>query len=87
MRNVSIADEEGRQLARTLASRSDLVSWDAQGRIRVDDELLRYAGLVNQVVLVGTFDGFELWNPDLWKQVGGGASVEQLGKVAKAIGI
>ena len=60
LRNLSIADEKGRQFARTLASRADLVPWDSQGRIRIKDELLEYADLVNQVVLVGTYDGFEL---------------------------
>ena len=68
IRKLSIADEKGRRLARTLASRSDLVPWDSQGRIRIKDSLLEHAGLREQVTLVGTFDGFELWSPDLWEE-------------------
>lgn len=67
LRTLSIADGKGRQFARALASRSEWVPWDSQGRVRIKDDLLAYAGLVNQVVLVGTFDGFELWSPDNWK--------------------
>jgi len=64
LRELSIADERGRQFARTLASRSDLVAWDSQGRIRIKDELLDYAGLINQVELTGALDHFELWSPE-----------------------
>ena len=85
LRNLSIADRKGRQLARTLASRSDLVPWDSQGRIRVKDELLDFAELKKDVVLVGTFDGFELWNPDTWKSI---ANMDQdsLGEAAQYVG-
>lgn len=85
LRNLSIADRKGRQLARTLASRSDLVPWDSQGRIRVKNDLLEFAELEKDVVLVGTFDGFELWNPETWKSI---AELDQksLGEAAKYVG-
>lgn len=86
LRNLSIADERGRQLARVLASRSDLVPWDSQGRIRIKDDLLQYGDLVNQVVLVGTFDGFELWSPDRWKEQTSQVDQPQLGDAARYVG-
>ncbi len=86
LRNLSIADAKGRQLARTLASRSDLVPWDSQGRIRVKDDLLAYAEISNQAVLVGTFDGFELWNPDRWKEVTDSVDETGLGEAAQYVG-
>jgi MraZ protein len=86
LRNLSIADDKGRQLARTLASRSDLVPWDTQGRIRIKDELLDYAELINQVVLVGAFDSFELWSPDQWKQQSKSMDQHGLGEAAKYVG-
>lgn len=64
MRSHSIADKKARHFARVLGSQSDLVSWDSQGRIRIKDELLVFAGLVDQVTMVGAFDRFELWSPD-----------------------
>ncbi len=85
LRNLSIADAKGRKLARTLASRSDLVPWDSAGRIRIKDDLLKYAGITKDVVLVGTFDRFELWEPKQWKQA---SLIEQsdLGEAAQYVG-
>jgi len=70
MREHGATDKKARFFARVLASQSDLVTWDSQGRIRIKDELLDRAGLVDQVVLVGAFDRFELWNPELFKKAG-----------------
>ena len=70
MRRHSIADTRARTFARVLASQSDLVSWDNQGRIRIKDHLLDYAHLSDQVVLVGAFDSFELWNSEAADKAG-----------------
>jgi len=78
LRKLSIGDTQGRQFARVLGSRSDLVSWDAQGRIRIKDELLNFAGIKEQVVLVGAIDRFELWNPDHLQSAGGMEQVSLL---------
>ena len=67
-RKLSVADRKGRQLSRMLAARSDLISWDVQGRIRVKDKLLDHAGISQKVILVGSFDHFELWSPQQWKK-------------------
>lgn len=67
-RNIGIGDRKARAFSRIFASKSDLIpEWDAQGRIRVKDELLEYAKLMDQVQMVGAWDHFELWNPELWQ--------------------
>jgi len=71
IRHHSIADRKARHFARVLASQSDLVFWDSQGRIRIKDELLGFAGLVDQVILMGAFDSFELWSPNYLREAGG----------------
>lgn len=87
IRSLSIADETGRPFLRSLASRSDLVPWDAQGRIRVKDELLDAAGLSSEVVLVGAFEFFELWSPARWKQQQeSSAAMPNLGEAARYVG-
>ncbi|MCS6771130.1 MAG: hypothetical protein NZ740_03800 [Kiritimatiellae bacterium] len=68
IKSMSVGDGKGRDFMRLLGSRSELLSWDAQGRIRVKDELLDYAGLQSDVVLVGALECFELWSPDLWQK-------------------
>jgi len=86
LRKLSIADEKGRRLARTLASLSDLAPWDSQGRIRIKDSLLKYAGLSGKVVLAGTFDGFEIWSPDRWETAVDVDDLATLGEAAKYVG-
>jgi MraZ protein len=68
LRKNSNADARSQQFLRALASRSELVAWDAQGRIRIKDDLLAYASIENQVMLSGTFNKFDLWNPEQWKE-------------------
>lgn len=62
LRHHSLTDSRARQLARTLGSQSELLPWDVQGRIRIKDDLLAHAGLVDEVILVGAFEYIELWN-------------------------
>lgn len=63
IRKHAFADARARHFARVLASQSDLVAFDSQGRIRIKDELLEFAELESQVVLVGAMETFELWSP------------------------
>jgi len=63
-RKISIGDQKARTFARLLASRSELIAWDSQGRIRIKDELLNGIGIAGRVRLVGAFDRFEIWCPE-----------------------
>ncbi len=85
IRNHSIADTQASQFTRILGSQSQLAPWDTAGRIRVKDELLGYANLRESVVLVGAIDHFELWNPELWKQVSSTGAAD-LGEAARYVG-
>jgi MraZ protein len=85
MRSHSIADARASQFARILGSQSQLAPWDTAGRIRVKDELLGYANLTDSVVLIGAIDHFELWNPELWKQVSATGAAD-LGEAARYVG-
>jgi MraZ protein len=75
-----------RIMARTmLASMSDLVSWDTQGRIRIKDELLRHASLRDEVQMVGSFEGFELWNPAAWADAQSAVDAQRLLEATEAV--
>lgn len=63
LRHHSLADRQARRLARTLGAQSELLTWDVQGRIRINDDLLAHAGLTDEVVLVGAFEYMEIWHP------------------------
>lgn len=63
IRSKSMSDSKAMEFARVLGAASDLVVWDSQGRIRIKDKLLDFAGLTDRVVMIGALDRFELWNP------------------------
>ncbi|OVE73854.1 hypothetical protein BVX94_02700 [bacterium B17] len=70
LRRYSLTDKKAMDFSRVLGAASDLVSWDAQGRIRIKDKLLEFAGLDSQVVMVGALDKFELWSPESRPEAG-----------------
>lgn len=63
IRRLAMSDSKARHFARVLGRASELVSWDSQGRIRIKDRLLEFAGLETEVVMVGAIDRIELWSP------------------------
>jgi MraZ protein len=65
LRRHSLSDKRAMAFTRTLGANSDLVSWDSQGRVRINDKLLAFAQITDQVQLVGAMDKFQLWNPAL----------------------
>lgn len=85
-RQVSMTDARVQQFARAFFSRANLAPWDVQGRIRVSDELLEHAHLVNQVVLVGIGNRFELWSPELWKEQNSQVEPSRFEEAAQFIG-
>ncbi len=70
IRRHSLADRKVMEFTRTLGSAADLVSWDIQGRVRIKDKLLSFAGITDQVQMMGAMDKFQLWNPDYLKDSG-----------------
>jgi len=87
LRSVSSADEGVRRALRVLASRSEMLTWDGVGRLRVRDDLLSHAGLAGQVMLVGAFERFEIWEPELWKQQVGSVDSISLKKAVQYVGL
>ncbi len=85
-KRLQLADQKARQFNRILASRADLVTLDTAGRIRIKEQLLEHARISSQVVLTGAFEGFELWQPELW-QASGAMSQKQFADVAGYVGL
>jgi MraZ protein len=54
---------DGRQASRYWASHSTEVEFDKQGRFAVSTMIRDYAGLTDEVLIVGNIDHIELWNP------------------------
>jgi len=56
------ADDE--QAIRAMTASADALLLDAQGRVRIKDELLAHAEVNTKVVLVGTLTRIELWSEE-----------------------
>ncbi len=52
---------------RLLASRAADCDFDAQGRVLLPPVLRQEAGLVQDVVVVGVLNRFEVWAPEAWE--------------------
>ena len=65
LRRYSLSNAKAQAFLAKLGASSDLLTWDTQGRIRVSDRLLNFAGIGEQVVLEGAFNKFRLWAAEL----------------------
>lgn len=62
---------EGRKqsaVQRKLASMSDKVTVDKQGRITLKEDFKVHAMLAGEVLAVGTMNRVELWSPEVWDE-------------------
>ena len=67
LQGMMLSNPDEMELMLTLASESDHLNFDVQGRIRVKDEHLEYAGLAGEVILASAFNRIELWSPENWE--------------------
>src|SRR5579864_3879581 len=58
---------EVRNYKRLFYSRAERVELDAQGRVRIPERLVEFAGLSRDVVLVGVHDHAEIWDATAWE--------------------
>ena len=65
---LSSNSAEVRNYKRLFYSRAERVDLDAQGRIRIPERLLTFAGLVRDVVLAGVHDHAEIWDAVAWEK-------------------
>ena len=73
--------EMDRKQQRALASNMIEVTVDTQGRINIDEKLRTYAGLQlnSRVVVSGSFDRFEIWDPERHQRISDSGAQELAG--------
>jgi MraZ protein len=57
---------DSRAFFRLLFPAAEEITVDPQGRIRIPDRLVKHAGLVHDIVLVGVRDHAEIWDKTAW---------------------
>lgn len=66
---VPITDQTGRAIRRYIFSGAETADLDKQGRFIIPKELLTYADIKQQIVLIGAGDHFEIWAEQSWEKI------------------
>jgi MraZ protein len=86
--SLPISDRNARQTDRALSSRAFPLDMDKQGRFVVPQMVREWAGLTDEVVIVGARDHVELWEPSRWAEyIAATESPDALGELLQGLGI
>ena len=64
LRGAGSIDRNEQQAIRSITAGAESLAWDAQGRIRIGENLLAHIEVKEQVVLVGALTRIELWSAE-----------------------
>jgi len=67
IRQLSTSDPKHRFFMRTLLERATECQLDGQSRITIPKDLLQFAGIENEVLILGVLDRIEIWNPSTYR--------------------
>ena len=84
---MALSDGAGQDFAARFFARTQSFSFDKQGRVGVSADLLTYAGIGKDAVLVGSLIKFNLYAPSRWEKVEARTAGENFGDVMRRLGI
>lgn len=68
IRGLSPSNPQHRFFVRTLLQWATDAQLDNQARLSIPQELLKFAGLENEVLIVGVLERVEIWNPKTYEE-------------------
>jgi MraZ protein len=68
IRSISISDPLARLLGRLFLGGAADIAIDSLGQIELPLNLCEYAGLSNEIIIVGQGEYLEIWSPVLWQK-------------------
>lgn len=68
IRELSASNPKDRFFTRTLLQYATESQLDGQARVTVPRELLQFAGIETEVLIIGVLERIELWNPKVWQK-------------------
>ena len=86
---VSLGDKQGQRALTRLFSKADTFSCDKQGRINLNDKLIAHAKIGKEVVLVGNFVTFHMWEPKAYESYleRGSEEEDEMTQILKELGL
>jgi MraZ protein len=87
--NVSLGDQVGQQALAKLFSQADTFECDTKGRMKIEERLVRHAAIHGDVLMIGSYVTFHIWNPErfrayLQKPIAEG---DEMSLILKSIGL
>lgn len=67
LEQMPYSDPKADSLRRLLGTNSDQVTVDKSGRICLPEAMAKGAGIEREAKLIGSWDRFEIWNPDRYE--------------------
>jgi MraZ protein len=68
IRGLSTSNPQHRFLVRTLLQWATDSQLDSQARISIPQDLLKFAGIENEVLILGVLERVEIWNPTIYEE-------------------
>jgi len=68
IRRLSPSNPQHRFFVRTLLQWSTDCQLDSQARLSISQDLLRFAGIENEVLILGVLERIEIWNPKIYEE-------------------
>ncbi|HLE31817.1 MAG TPA: division/cell wall cluster transcriptional repressor MraZ [Bacteroidota bacterium] len=68
IRNLSPSNPQHRFFVRTLLQWSSDCQLDSQARISIPQDLQKFAGIENEVLVLGVLERIEIWNPGTYEE-------------------
>lgn len=84
---MALSDSAAQDFAARFFAQTQSFTFDKQGRVGLNGELLRQAGIVKEAVLVGSLTKFHLYAPSRWEKVEARTAGENFGDLMRRLGI
>lgn len=85
LKSLNEYDEEHRLFIRQFYSQADILYFDSNNRIMISKNLMEYAKLNKEVVMLGYFKRIELWNKETYEQMLKGKETKSFEQMSKRL--
>ena len=84
---MALSDGAAQDFSARFFAQTQSFSFDKQGRVGLNADLLKQAGITKDAVLVGSLTKFNLYAPGRWEKVETRTSGENFGDIMRRLGI
>lgn len=67
--SIPLFDPTGRVSRRKFFSQAEECTLDSQGRFIISEDLVKFAKITKEILLIGAGDHFEIWRPEKFEEI------------------